>query len=128
MAHSLQLGSSDTEHVSNPWNLRTNDQDPPHLTTTSRQRGDTDFNAVVWQDHDMILSPSPPPQSGHPIHAQPPMQTTDTTPADPRIASLKAIFPDFDDAVMSVHPRIYLPVSCIAQRFIQPFRARIDEQ
>ncbi|KAF8550841.1 hypothetical protein OG21DRAFT_1513513 [Imleria badia] len=28
------------------------------------------------------------------------MQATDTTPADPRVASLKAIFPDFDDAVI----------------------------
>ncbi|KAF8134240.1 hypothetical protein EV363DRAFT_1429853 [Boletus edulis] len=49
----------------------------------------------------MILSPSPPPQSTQPVvHAQPPMQSTDPTSEDPHVASLKAIFPDFDDAVI----------------------------
>ncbi|KAN0091587.1 hypothetical protein V8E55_005153 [Tylopilus felleus] len=48
----------------------------------------------------MIISPSPSLQSVQPIPAQSTMQETDTTLADTRIASLKAIFPDFDDAVI----------------------------
>ncbi|KAG6375711.1 hypothetical protein JVT61DRAFT_3286 [Boletus reticuloceps] len=51
----------------------------------------------------MILSPSSPPESTQPVHAQPPMQgtdSTDPTSQDPHVASLKAIFPDFDDAVI----------------------------
>lgn len=54
------------------------------------------------------------------------MQDTDTTQTDSRIASLKAIFPDFDDAVMSVNPTV-VSSSWVAECFIQPFRARIDE-
>ena len=104
--HSLQLDSGDAEQVSNPWTSPS--------TATNCQQGDTDSvfrdDAIVWRNRDMILSPSPPPQPAQPIHAQPPMQGTDTDPTDPQIASLKSIFPDFDDTVMFVDPTLFVSV------------------
>ncbi|KAG8214263.1 hypothetical protein J3R82DRAFT_11076 [Butyriboletus roseoflavus] len=89
--HSLQLESSDLEQTNNPW-TRSNDQDSSPSTVTARN---------PRQDRDMTFVPSPPPQSPQPTHPQPSMmQETDTTQTDPPIASLKAIFPDFDDAVI----------------------------
>ncbi|KIJ60006.1 hypothetical protein HYDPIDRAFT_190188 [Hydnomerulius pinastri MD-312] len=45
----------------------------------------------------MILSPSPPPQ---PLQSQPQPPQTEGAVTDPRIAPLKGMFPDFDDAVI----------------------------
>ncbi|KAI9571741.1 hypothetical protein HD554DRAFT_2168996 [Boletus coccyginus] len=106
MKHSLQLDSGDAEQVNNPSSPPSNSQAPPSSAAPARipQRGDADSvfrdDATVWQDRDMILSPTPPPQPAQPIPAQPPVQGTDTAPTDSGIASLKAIFPDFDDAVI----------------------------
>lgn len=133
--HSLQLESGDAEQINNPWSARSNDEDSSPLTVTARnrRRGGTDSvfgddalvssRLIVWRDRDMILTPEPSPQSAQP----PPMEGTDTTPTNPSIASLKAIFPDFDDAVMFVNPTLmFLP--WIAKRSIQRFRTRIDER
>ena len=99
MMYSLELNSGDSEQINRfPWRS-TNDPSTP----TNHRRDDIDTDPVFLNDIavEMILSPSPPPQLSQPPHSQPAMQAPDTTP-DPRIASLKAIFPDFDDAVMSV--------------------------
>ncbi|KAH0828179.1 hypothetical protein J3R83DRAFT_3881 [Lanmaoa asiatica] len=112
--HSLQLESSDAEQISNLWSLRSNGEGSSPSTTTVRNRQQGDIDSVfrddalvssgftTWRERDITLSPSPPPQleSVQSTHVQPQMQETDTTPIDPRIASLKAIFPDFDDAVI----------------------------
>lgn len=125
---SLQLESGNAAQINNPWSSRSNDEDsfPSTLTARDGQRGDTDsvfrddslVSSVltVWRDRDMILDPEPPPHSAQPTHAQPPMQGTDTTQTDSRMASLKAIFPDFDDTVMFVNPTLVF-LSWIAKPF-----------
>lgn len=115
--HSLlvQPQSVDAEQGNNPWSSLSNDRNSSPLTATATNNllGDTGSTIqndtfsppgpTSWRDRDMILSPSPPPQLAQPIHSQPLLQEIDMSQPDPRIASLKAIFPDFDDAVMSVN-------------------------
>ena len=124
ISHSPQLDhSGDTAQVhTNPWSSHSRDENSPsstvivrdyiHAETGSVPQDDTltvSPELMRWQDSDMILSPSPPPQSAESIQPQPPtptvMQVQEPPQTDPRVASLKAIFPDFDDAVMSVPPR-----------------------
>ncbi|KAG9309233.1 hypothetical protein JVU11DRAFT_10712 [Chiua virens] len=111
--HSLQLNASDAEQVHNPWTSHSNDRDISPSTTTPGNSHHLDLvcsldDALVYpglttgqEDQHMILSPSPSPQSVPSIPAFLPMQNIEVPQTDPRIASLKVIFPDFDDAVIS---------------------------
>ncbi|KIJ07963.1 hypothetical protein PAXINDRAFT_18872 [Paxillus involutus ATCC 200175] len=66
------------------------------IDTTSPSPSSLPQSSTVEPDSDMIISPAPPLQ----MHTQARAQEIGVGAPDPRIASLKAMFPDFDDAVI----------------------------